>query len=161
MKSINYNLKLSLSNLLYLFKESLFNILILLMKPFLQVIYKKYNTFKKYSVNKQNRIKRTWKRRFYIVSFSFVLGIILAFSSGFFCKDIKAENNELLHKYYTSYKVETGDSLWTIADSNYDLGYDNHAEYINEVISINHLKDADDIISGETLIIPYYSYEIK
>ena len=101
------------------------------------------------------------KRKIYILSLCLVLGFAFAFSIGFFCKDVKAENNDLLHKYYTSYKVETGDSLWTIADSHYDLGYDNHAEYIDEVMSINHLKNADDIISGETLIIPYYSYDIK
>ena len=161
MKLMNYSFNLNISDLFHLFSKSLFRMIVFLFKPFVQFIYKKYIVFKKYSVRKQDRIKRTWKRRLYITSFSFVLGIIFAFSAGIFCKDIKAENNEQLHKYYTSYELETGDSLWSIAASYSNLGYNDYSEYINEVISINHLDDADDIISGETLIIPYYSYEIK
>ena len=57
--------------------------------------------------------------------------------------------------------MEPGDSLWEVADAYYELGYDDHAEYIDEILFINHIKDADDITSGDTLVIPYYSYEIK
>lgn len=141
--------------------EFLFNIVVFISKPIVQSIYKKYRTFKKYSIRKQNRIKRDFVRKTAIAGFACVLGVFIAFSVNVFSADVKAEDNAQLHKYYTFYTVEPGDSLWEVADAYYELGYDDHAEYIDEILFINHIKDADDITSGDTLVIPYYSYEIK
>ena len=46
---------------------------------------------------------------------------------------------QLKFKYYTQYKDKK--------------------EYIDEVQSINHLAEEDSIRAGQTLIVPYYSYE--
>lgn len=138
-----------------------FQILVTIMKPFVQAIYKKYRLYKNYSIRKQNRIKRDFVRKAGILGIACVLGIAIAFTASVFTQNVKAENDELLHKYYTFYTVEPGDSLWEIADNHYELGYDNHKDYIDDVMFINHLDDADDISSGDTLVIPYYSYEIK
>ena len=37
--------------------------------------------------------------------------------------------------------------------------YKNKKEYIAEVQSINHLVEEDSIRAGQTLIVPYYSYD--
>jgi len=37
--------------------------------------------------------------------------------------------------------------------------YKDKKEYIDEVQSINHLAEEDSICAGQTLIVPYYSYE--
>lgn len=61
-------------------------------------------------------------------------------------------------KYYSSIMVNYGDSLWSIADTYCDEHYESKADYIAEVVHINHLLD-DKITAGQYLIIPYYSDE--
>lgn len=64
------------------------------------------------------------------------------------------------YKYYTSITVGVGESLWEISGNYMDEAhYDSKKDYIAEVCSINHLKDADGITAGQTLIVPYYSSE--
>lgn len=141
--------------------DYIFQILVTIMKPFVQTIYKRYRLYKSYSIRKQNRIKRDYIRKVSVLGIACILGIVIAFTASAFTQNVKAENDELLHKYYTFYTVEPGDSLWEIADNHYKLGYDDHADYIDDVMFINHLDNADDIASGDTLVIPYYSYEVK
>ena len=63
-------------------------------------------------------------------------------------------------KYYTSITVETGDSLWNLAEEYADEAhYEDLEGYISEVCSINHLADADDVAAGQMLILPYYEAE--
>ncbi len=73
---------------------------------------------------------------------------------------VKAENDEILHKYYTVITIEDGDSLWDYADEYGDLGYKSRYAYISEIQSINHLNNINKLISGDTLVLPYYSYEV-
>lgn len=70
---------------------------------------------------------------------------------------VKAGEPEVHYeKVYTTITVETNETLWTIADR-YDFKYDSKYDYIEEVVFINNLKDSNDIKSGETLVVPYYS----
>ena len=63
------------------------------------------------------------------------------------------------YKYFTSIQVEAGDTLWSIAEEYADeLHYDSNIDYINEVKMMNKLRN-DEIVSGQYLVIPYYSYE--
>lgn len=159
MKTLTFNEYIK--NSINYINNYIFQILVAIMKPFAQIIYKKYRLYKSYSVRKQNRIKRDFIRKVCILGVACVLGIVIAFTASVFTQDVKAENDELLHKYYTFYTVVPGDSLWEIAGDNYVLGYDDRTDYIDDVIFINHLDDADDISCGDTLVIPYYSYEVK
>lgn len=88
--------------------------------------------------------------------------LVLAFAVGYY--SIKSSANtgdeQVSFKYYTSVTVEQGDTLWSIADEFIDYNqYKSKAAYIAEVQSINHLDDTADIITGQALIVPYYSYE--
>ncbi len=62
-------------------------------------------------------------------------------------------------KYYTSVVIEEGDTLWSIADQYMDREIQGKAAYIDEVKSINHIRDGNRIIAGQMLIVPYYSTE--
>ena len=63
---------------------------------------------------------------------------------------------ETLYKYYTSYEIQAGDTLWTIADTySKESGIDRRA-YMKELKELNHL-DSDDITSGQYLTVAYYS----
>lgn len=90
-----------------------------------------------------------------VLSLLCVISFTLMMNSG-----AKAEEKELLHKYYTVVTIENGDSLWDYANEYGELGYKNRSEYISEIQSINHLRNIDKLVSGETIVLPYYSYEI-
>lgn len=142
-------------------EDNIVRILVFLFKPAFCFIYKKYDAYKKSSSHKKHTLMSSFMVKCATLSVLFVLGIVIAFGASFFVKNVNAQDNELLHKYYTSITVKPGDTLWSIADSYYAEGYDNHADYINEVMHINHLESSDEIVSGTSLVIPYYSDEIK
>lgn len=77
-------------------------------------------------------------------------------------KSLAQDNNTITtYKYFTSVVIEHGDTLYAIADKHtegFDVDINN---YISEVMHINHLEDASSIQSGQYLIIPYYSNELK
>lgn len=86
---------------------------------------------------------------------TFCMILVLAASYG----AIKSNANSGF-KYYTKVTVKAGESLWDIADEyiDYDV-YESKNSYIAEVKRMNHLEDSDDIMAGQTLIVPYYSTE--
>ena len=63
-------------------------------------------------------------------------------------------------KYYRSVPVESGDSLWEIAQENMTEEYETVQDYIEEVCFINSI-DADDIHAGHYLVLPYYEAEFR
>lgn len=75
---------------------------------------------------------------------------IHAFASG-------KDTTQPVYKYYTSIRIENGDTLWKIADTyTKDYGIDKEA-YIEEICHINQLQDTQ-IHSGEYLVIACYSH---
>ena len=67
---------------------------------------------------------------------------------------------QLKFKYYTQVTVAYGETLWDLSEDYIDYEeYKDKTEYIDEVQSINHLAEEDSIRAGQTLIVPYYSYE--
>lgn len=86
------------------------------------------------------------------------LGILLGSSINALAssdKDISSYN-----KYYVSIRVESGDTLWTIADK-YVEGFNlSKTDYIQEVCQINGISE-DNIKAGDHIVVPYYSQEIK
>ena len=64
------------------------------------------------------------------------------------------------NKYYVSIRVESGDTLWDIADEYVDGFNIDKTDYISEVCQINEIS-SDDIHDGDYIVVPYYSKEIK
>lgn len=65
------------------------------------------------------------------------------------------------YKYYTSHLIEQGESLWSIATDSMDTDhYDCVQDYIDEIKFINGIS-GDEIQSGNYLLIPYFSAELK
>ena len=62
--------------------------------------------------------------------------------------------------YYTSVEIEAGDTLWTIAEEYMSYEYDSTMDYVNELKSMNGLT-SDTIYEGNSLVIAYYSEDIK
>ena len=61
-----------------------------------------------------------------------------------------------VYKYYTDIRVQSGDTLTSIAGRYYTTDFGSRSAYIDEVRFINHL-DSDRIDAGRMLIVPYYS----
>lgn len=66
---------------------------------------------------------------------------------------------EVSYKYYTSIQIQTGDTLWEIAEEYYTDDYKDMNVYIEEICNINHISQ-NEIHAGEYLTVPYYSPEI-
>lgn len=104
------------------------------------------------------RRKMVMRRRILVAAMTLCIISILAFTVHSFTSDAKDENKEVKYKYYTSIEVMPGENLWDIAKDYIDYSeYKSTAKYIDEVASINNLKDTGDIKAGQKLIIPYYS----
>ncbi len=88
-----------------------------------------------------------------------VIATILA-GSTFFANRTKAAEKMNDYKYYTSVEIKHGDTLWSIASEYVTEEYDNLLEYVMEIKCLNGLK-GDTIHSGQFLVVPYYSCELK
>lgn len=64
-------------------------------------------------------------------------------------------------KYYTTHTVSPSDSLYGISQRYISGEYAGIDEYINEICNINHIEDAENIQTGDQIIVPYYSTEFK
>lgn len=108
-----------------------------------------------------NLIRVLLRRKFFV---TLLLAIACCVSILLFTVLLKnnaeAQNKEILHKYYTVVSIKDGDSLWQYANEYGKLGYESNKEYIAEVQSINHLNNVNELISGDTIILPYYSQDV-
>lgn len=71
-----------------------------------------------------------------------------------------ASNENTLYKYYTSIQVQAGDTLWSIAQQYAPSSEISQQDYVDEIISMNHLQ-GDTIHAGDYLTISYYSSDFK
>lgn len=111
------------------------------------------------------RIRRRQKicimRRNIILTFATALLVgIFALSLNAFSSSAQDKDAVVTYKYFTSITVEYGDTLYSLAEE-YTKGYEVEiSHYIEEVQHINHLED-EVIHSGQQIIIPYYSNDLK
>lgn len=109
--------------------------------------------------------RRARRRRARNIRYTVSVGVLLIMIVvGFFALSAKpasaGDSSSQRFKYYTSITVQEGDTLWGIANEHMSKEYPTINKYINEVQKINHLNGTE-IISGTTLVIPYYSDEYK
>lgn len=72
----------------------------------------------------------------------------------------KNNPEETVYKYYTSIRIEYGDTLWDIAKETMTDEYNSTAEYVEVLKKMNSL-DSDDIQAGQYLIVAYNDTEFK
>ena len=108
-----------------------------------------------------NRLRRQKEVQRNIILLISTIILIIVVSILFMSFSIEANDlqHEPTYKYYKSIEVSKGDTLWSIAKANIDSAhYKNTYEYINEIKKMNSLT-SDNIISGNYIIVPYYSSE--
>ncbi|MDE5695853.1 MAG: LysM peptidoglycan-binding domain-containing protein [Lachnospiraceae bacterium] len=110
-----------------------------------------------------NRQKRKRQVRNHIMAVLLSLVLILAISLLFI--SFSTEANDMEHqpsyKYYKSIEISKGDTLWSIANDNFDSAhYKNIHEYVTEVKKLNSLT-SDNIVAGSHVIVPYYASDFN
>lgn len=105
---------------------------------------------------------RTHRRTDYIFSTRLfvVLGIVVCLFIAFiiFSNKADAEDSREIYTYYTSYEIQPGDTLWTIADQFMGPDFTDKTTFIDNIKRLNHMS-TDSITAGNHLVIEYSSYE--
>lgn len=111
---------------------------------------------------RRNKIRRERELRRHITLFMLSAVIILALSvsAGSFISRAQGSDSETYYKYFTSVRIMSGDTLWSLAETYADENFESKTAFIKEVARTNHLLD-ENIKEGDYLIIPYYSKEFK
>lgn len=113
-------------------------------------------------VNRNRRRAQMRKVRNMQIFVVTVILCILAVSLTSFVSRAASKDNVTYFKYYSNIEVNAGDTLVDIAAMYADhIHYESIQEYIDEVVYMNHLADADSIHAGTHIIVPYYSDEFK
>lgn len=109
---------------------------------------------------KRARVAQLRKRIFLSGTILVVLFVMVFTIIGL--KDVSATNNSdnPIYKYYTSYEIQPGDTLTSIAQKYTVNSNVSISEYIREVKKNNNLV-TDRITSGKYIVISYYSDEYK
>lgn len=111
------------------------------------------------SLRKRERVVR--KQRALIIAVIVLLvslGILFGTSMNALASS-KADVSSL-NKYYTSIRLESGDTLWNIADEYIGNLNVSKAEYIKEICVLNDISE-NEIQAGDYIVVPYYSCENK
>ncbi|MCI8967593.1 MAG: LysM peptidoglycan-binding domain-containing protein [Lachnospiraceae bacterium] len=109
----------------------------------------------------RNRQKRKRQVRYHTITL--ILSLFILITISFLFASFSTEANDLEHqpsyKYYKSVEITKGDTLWSIANDNFDSEhYKDLHEYVTEVKKLNTLS-SDDIVAGNFVIVPYYAPE--
>lgn len=91
---------------------------------------------------------------------SAVMIMASCFGNSLFNSMAQEEQRTELYRYYKSITIESGDSLWSIADE-YNTHYSmDNREYVHELKKMNCLRE-DTIHTGQYLTVLYFSEEKK
>ncbi len=100
------------------------------------------------------RVCYRFRRTLFAVSMILISAIIISIN----VVSVEAVEEQPADKFYTSIQIEPGQTLWNIADTYYTDDYEDYNDYIDEVISLNHLSDSA-IHAGQYLVVPYYAVD--
>ena len=121
-----------------------------------------YNQNLSKEVNEQlNRRAQIVRRERRILALVVIMVIAIAILLGTGINAFASSKESLeYHKYYTSIQVESGDTLWSIADQ-YMTGCDmDKQSYIDGVCQLSHLSDGR-IHRGDYLIVADYCTDLQ
>lgn len=117
-----------------------------------------YRRIRRAAVRKQQKARRRM-----LIIFCLTIIVMFGIGVGFGTLLTRAEEptHEPAYKYYANIEIQRGDTLWSIADEYMDsVHYIDRKEYLDELMTLNHMSD-DHLISGQKILVPYYSADLK
>ena len=100
------------------------------------------------------------KRTLAFTVLALVLGVILAISVlSTNTLATGADQASTGYKYYKEVYVESGDTLWSIAEEYTDGSLQEIQTLVSEIRSINDMNTLETLKAGTYIVVPYYSEE--
>lgn len=111
---------------------------------------------------KNSRIRRIrqLRRRIWTASAIFCLAVVIGVLGCGFLSKAQSDDAVVEYKYFTSIRVEAGDTLYSVSLEYADEHYESVYDYMREICLTNHLLD-EKINTGDYLVIPYYSSDFR
>ena len=103
-------------------------------------------------IDKRFSLKRSSRRKTKMIFLILLSSLILTFAIITFTVQ---GSTKLEEKYYKSILINSGDSLWSIAEQYYDKDNSSISSYIEELKNINNISN-ENIKSGNYLVVSYY-----
>lgn len=107
----------------------------------------------------RKKIKEARARKVFILKCMILSVILVAFTSIYGILIVNAADTDTAKtepvKYYTSITIESGDTLWEIADEYRPTGCST-VSYVNEIKQLNHMG-TDTLYAGQNIIVYYMS----
>lgn len=109
--------------------------------------------------NYKRRLRRQKELRKKIATILFTVCLVAICAVSYHSIETSAnEGQDISFKYYTRITVESGESMWDVAEKYMDYDhYEDKNAYIEEVIHINHLDEDAFVRAGQQITVPYYS----
>lgn len=107
---------------------------------------------------KKNERKRRARLRIMTVFAAFTAAICIFMASGSHMRshEVQASSVHSVEKVYQSIRVNSGENLWSIAESYGTKFGVQRSDYMKEIREINHISEKDVLQAGSYIIIPCY-----
>lgn len=109
----------------------------------------------------EKRLRKHKKRVVLLVIVSVLLVSTGVLANTCFSSVASASNTIEHYKYYKCYIIQGGDTFWSIAQAHRTAEYESIDSYLKEVYEINKIGNTESIMTGHTLILPYYDTVLK
>ena len=104
--------------------------------------------------------QREKRKMILLIVLTLVVIFVIGMGFGSMITRAKEPAAPAMYKYYANVDIQDGDTLWDLAGDYMDAAhYEDRMDYINEVMTINGMRDTC-LIEGRKIILPYYSDEL-
>lgn len=106
-----------------------------------------------------NRVKRNRELKRHITILAFAVILLLTLVIVFLASKTvaQASDSAQLAKYFLSVEIKPGDTLTSLAHEYTFEGKNDVKSFIDEVCFINNIADSDKLVSGNYIVVPYYT----
>ncbi len=111
---------------------------------------------KKSRINRKKQVKKQLVRFLTALVLIVLTVCVILFSNKNITNADENGESVKLNKYYKTITIESGDTLWSIADEYKSGSNKNTKEFVSELKSMNNLH-SDEIMSGQKLLVAYFA----
>lgn len=118
------------------------------------------NAHRLYAASKRRREVSRRRSLLGLTALFFILALSIFTGSNFAAAHGNSQEEPVRHKYYRSIEVQSGDTLWDIAEKYADQNHSDIHTYVKEMKEINQLQ-SDEIQDSQFLTVAYYDSDFR